>query len=111
MEPSQARVMHEAEQILKSENISPPRFPSLSPSRDPFRLDERHRFLDTIDEASTPLSANTNCLQSTLGKSKLRDPINDDLTTILSSEPRMKRSQIHTLSTGANLTPRIVQTP
>ncbi len=83
---------------MKSENISPPRFPYLDARNSP---GYRSMPLDPIKETSstTPLSSR-----------ELKAGNTDDLTTILSSEQRVGKNggskKVLTLSTGANLTPR-----
>lgn len=60
--------MREAERLFRKENISPPKFQHLDTSLEEIpRMSEFTRFkdLDTIEEASTPLSSNTNILFST----------------------------------------------
>ncbi len=107
--------MREAELFFRQENISPPKFPHLEPS---MSFDEvprdfnRFRDLDTIEEASTPLSSNTNLMFSTHGELRHhrdphQEPITEDITTILSGDVRCNPSRPgFTLSTGANFSPR-----
>ena len=119
--------MKEAERLFRKENISPPKFQHLdvNTSFDEIpRMSEFARFkdLDTIEEASTPLSSNTNILFSTHEELRLphqretiheTNPVTEDLTTILSSDNRMiyNSKPAFTLSTGANFSPREIQTP
>lgn len=65
--------LKEAESFFRRENISPPRFPSLH-ADSPFELGGRFKDLDTIEEASTPLSSKTNILFSTNGEARLQNP-------------------------------------